>query len=77
MIPRIVRSNRDRFATFRNLFFGRRLGCVIGGGGEEPIRQRQFEDGAQGQQVLASQRTGRIRQVKAGAHRLNPLGDLA
>jgi len=41
-----------------------------------PIWERQLAHCAQREQVLASQRTGRVGQVIAGAHRPHPLSDL-
>ena len=55
--------------------FRRRLGCVVRSGGQEPIGKRQLGNGAEGEQILANKRTGRIRQVVGGAHPPNPLGD--
>ena len=72
----IAIARRVGCVDIAELVFRRRLGCVVRSGGEEPIRKRQLRNGAKGEQVLASKRTGRIRQVVGGAHRPNPLGDL-
>ena len=58
------------------LVLGCRLGCVVGGGGQEPIGEGQLAHRAKREQVLASQRTGGVGQVIAGAHRPHPLSDL-
>ena len=52
------------------------LGGVVGGGAQEPVRQRQFGDGAPGLGVLHQQRPAGVGQVVLLAQRAHPHRDL-
>src|SRR6516225_1076775 len=65
--------------SFRDIpesVLGCRLWCVVGGSQKKPVRKRQLADCACGEQVLAKQRTGRVRQVVGDAQSAHPFGDL-